>query len=88
MTRPSLFMSPFFYTMNKQCSVDVYLDTIALPIQGIDAIGIECFSNGVQFSDTRDIMRVYFDDICWAKEFSLIVEMHQKPTKVSGKRKK
>lgn len=73
--------------MNNGCSVDVYLDTIALPIQGIDAIGIECYSTGVQFSDTRNIMRVYFDDVCWAKEFSLIIEMHQKPMKKSGRKK-
>lgn len=68
--------------------VDVYLDNVSLSVIGIDALGIECFSNGVTFSDTGKCMRVFFDDVCWAREFSFIIELSGKTTKVSRKRKK
>ena len=67
--------------------IDVYLDNISLDAIGIDALGVECYSKGIQFSDSGKIMRVFFDDESWAKEFALIVEMSGKQS-VPAKRKK
>lgn len=67
--------------------VDVYLDNITLSTIGIDALGIECYSIGVEFSDSGKVMRVFFDDIGDAKEFALIIEMSGKQS-VPAKRKK
>ena len=67
--------------------IDVYLDNVSLSVIGIDALGVECFSKGIQFSDSGKLMRVFFDDVGWAKEFALIIEMSGKNT-VPSKRKK
>lgn len=66
--------------------VDVYLNRVGLSVIGIDALGIECFSTGVTFSDTGKCMRVFFDDVSWAKEFSLLIEMHPTVRKKSSKK--
>jgi len=58
--------------------IDVYLDNISLSVVGIDQLGIECYSKGVEFSDTGKVMRVFFDDVGDAKEFALIIEMSGK----------
>lgn len=68
--------------------VDVYLENIGLSVIGVDALGIECYSRGVEFSQSGKVMRVFFDDVSWAKEFSLIVELSgKKSSKKSGQKK-
>ena len=68
--------------------IDVYLDNVSLSVIGIDALGIECYSKGIQFSDSGKLMRVFFDDVSWAKEFSLIIEMSGKQSVPAKKVKK
>lgn len=68
--------------------VDVYLNNVSLSVIGVDALGIECYSRGVEFSQSGKVMRVFFDDVSWAKEFSLIVELSgKKSSKKSGQKK-
>jgi len=68
--------------------VDVYLDNINLSSIGVDSLGLECYSIGVEFSDTGKIMRVFFDDVSWAKEFSFIIELSGKKTEKRLRSKK
>lgn len=75
-------------TEDRSIFVDVYLDNVSLSAVGIDALGVECYSCGTEFSDSGRVMRIHFDDVCWAREFSFIIELSGKPAKVSGKRKK